>query len=205
MIEPKRGPQPNQVAGPFEFAYHFRMAIKITYFVHGTSVDNENKVSSGWSDAELSEAGIRQSKELKDKIGDKKFDVIFCSDLKRAVNSAHLAFEGMAPIISDRRLRECSYGKFNGAPSDTVGPMQEKCIVEKFPEGESYEDVKARIADFLEFLKENYDGKHVAIVAHKAPQLSLDVLLKGRTWEQAFAEDWRNTHSWQPGWEYELN
>ena len=81
---------------------------------------------------------------------------------------------------------------------------EEECIYNKFPGGESYEDVKARMADFLKFLKENYDGKHVAIVAHKAPQLSLDVLLKGKTWEQALAEDWRKTKSWQPGWEYQL-
>ena len=69
---------------------------------------------------------------------------------------------------------------------------------------ESYEDVKVRIADFLEFLKKNYDGKNVAIVAHKAPQLSLDVLIKGKTWTQALAEDWRKTKSWKPGWTYNL-
>jgi len=44
----------------------------------------------------------------------------------------------------------------------------------------------------------------VAIVAHKAPQLALDVLLKNKTWQQAFAEDWRKTKSWQPGWDYVL-
>lgn len=82
--------------------------------------------------------------------------------------------------------------------------QEEECITNKFPEGESYEDVKARIADFLEFLKKNYDGKSVAIVAHKAPQLALDVLLLGKTWRQALIEDWRKTKSWKPGWEYEL-
>jgi len=41
-------------------------------------------------------------------------------------------------------------------------------------------------------------------VAHQAPQLALDVLLKGRTWPQAIAEDWRNKKAWQTGWEYEL-
>jgi len=77
-------------------------------------------------------------------------------------------------------------------------------LTQRFPNGESYEDVKERIADFLKFLKENYDGKNVAIVAHKAPQLALDVLIKGKTWEQTFAEDWRKTHAWKPGWEYTL-
>jgi broad specificity phosphatase PhoE len=28
--------------------------------------------------------------------------------------------------------------------------------------------------------------------------------LKHKTWEQAFAQDWRKTKSWQPGWEYTL-
>ena len=181
------------------------MSIHITYFVHGTTIDNEKEISSGWSDVALSELGVKQSIELKEKIKDKKFDVVFCSDLKRALNSAKLTFEGVVPIIPDARLRECNYGKLNAHSSAIVEPMQEKeCITNKFPNGESYEDVKTRIADFLEFLKKNYDRKSVALVAHKAPQLSLDVLIKGKTWEQALAEDWRKTKSWQPGWEYEV-
>ena len=180
------------------------MAIKITYFVHGTTTDNENNISSGWFDAELSELGRKQSLGLKEKTQNKKFDVIFCSDLKRAVESARLTWDGIYPIIQDSRLRECNYGKFNAVSSEIVEPMQEKMITEKFSDGESYEDVKNRIANFLEFLKTNYDEKSVAIVAHKAPQLALDVLLKNKTWEQAFAEDWRKTKSWQPGWEYIL-
>lgn len=181
------------------------MAVKITYFVHGTTTDNEQHISSGWKDVGLSELGVQQSIALKDQAKDQKFDVVFCSDLKRARDSAKFAWDGTYQIISDARLRECNYGKLNGALSDIVDPVQEdECIEKRFPDGESYEDVKARIADFLEFLKKNYDGKLVAIVAHKAPQLSLDVLLKGKTWKQAFAEDWRKNKTWKPGWEYEL-
>jgi alpha-ribazole phosphatase/probable phosphoglycerate mutase len=181
------------------------MSINITYFVHGTTFDNELDISSGWKDIDISEEGVNQSILLKEQTQDKKFDVVFCSDLKRAVHSANLSFFGRVPIIEDARLRECNYGDFNGALSATVEPLQEKFINQRFPNGESYEDVKARVSDFLEFLKKNYDGKNVAIVAHKAPQLAFDVLLKNKTWEQAFAEDWRKTHTWQPGWEYKLN
>jgi broad specificity phosphatase PhoE len=180
------------------------MAIKITYFVHGTTMDNEKEISSGWSDVGLSELGVKQSIELKDQIKDKKFDEVFCSDLKRAIDSAKLTFEGVVSITPDARLRECNYGKYNAKPSSIVEPMQEKAITERFSDGESYEDVKARIVDFLAFLKQYYDGKNVAVVAHKAPQLALDVLLKRKTWEEAFAEDWRKTKSWKPGWEYEF-
>lgn len=180
------------------------MSVEITYFVHGTTFDNEAEVSSGWKDVDISPKGIEQSIVLKDQVKDKKFDVIFCSDLKRAVHSAKLSFNDLYTIIPDSRLRECNYGDFNGKPSKIVEPIQETHIIQEFPNGESYEDVKARIADFLNSLKKDYNNGHVAIVAHKAPQLALEVLLKGKTWEQAFAEDWRKTHSWQPGWEYIL-
>lgn len=181
------------------------MAIKITYFVHGTTTDNEQNISSGWKDVELSEIGRKQSIALKDQTKDIKFDVVFCSDLKRAQDSAKLAWEGVYEIIPDARLRECNYGDLNGASSDIIEPMQEdETITNPFPNGESYEDVKMRIANFLGFLKQNYNGKHVAIMAHKAPQLSLDVLLKNKTWKQALAEDWRKTKAWRPGFEYEI-
>ena len=62
--------------------------------------------------------------------------------------------------------------------------------------------MEKRIADFLDFIKQNYDGKHIAIVAHQGPQLALEVLLKGKTWKQAINEDWRKEKAWQPGWEY---
>lgn len=181
------------------------MAVKITYFVHGTTVDNQNEISSGWSDVELSELGVKQSKDLKDQIDIKSFDVVYCSDLKRAVDSAKLTFEGVVPIIQDNRLRECNYGDYNGKASEIVEPLQEKNITTRFPNGESYEDVRSRIEDFLKDLRRDYNGKHIAIVAHKAPQIALDVILKGKTWEQAFAEDWRKKKAWQPGWNYNLN
>lgn len=180
------------------------MSVEITYFVHGTTFDNEAEISSGWKDVDISPKGVEQSIALKDQVKEKKFDIVFCSDLKRAVHSAELSFKDKYQIISDPRLRECNYGDFNGKSSKIVEPIQENHVSEKFPNGESYEDVKARIADFLNMLKNDYESKHIAIVAHKAPQLALDVILKGKTWEQAFAEDWRKTHSWQPGWSYTL-
>lgn len=178
------------------------MSVKITYFVHGTTADNERHISSGWSDAELSDLGVKQSQELTDQTADKHFDAVFTSDLKRAVDSAKITWGHKHPLFQDARLRECNYGDYNGKPSDIVEPLQEQSVMTPMPNGESYEDVKKRMENFLNDLKEKYDGKHIAIVAHKAPQLALDVLLKGMTWEKAFATDWRKQKAWQPGWEY---
>jgi len=180
------------------------MTVKITYFVHGTTTDNEKNISSWWYDVELSELGIRQAIELKNQVDIFSFDAVFCSDLKRSIDSARLTFEEKVPIIIDYRLRECNYGIYNAKDSEIVEPLQEKSIYERFQEWESYEDVKKRIEDFLEFLKTNYNNKHVAIVAHKAPQLVLDVIIKWKTREEAFANDWRKRKAWQPWREYIL-
>lgn len=175
--------------------------IEITYFVHGTTTDNENDIATGWLEGELSALGIQQSKDLTDQTTQHQFDVVFCSDLKRAVDSAKLAFGDKYQIITDERLRECNYGDFNGKAHSFKTNLKE-FITKPFPNGESYLDVEIRVKDFLDFLQKDYDGKHIAIVAHQAPQLALEVLTNDKTWDQAIDQDWRQTKSWQPGWEY---
>jgi len=181
------------------------MAIRITYFVHGTTTDNEQDLATGWLPGELSETGIEQAQALGDQVAHLSFDAVFCSDLKRAVDSAELGFGEKYEITADARLRECNYGDWNGAPVNSFKNDMKKYVDIPFPNGESYRDAEKRMQSFLEYLKESYDGKYIAIVAHQAPQLALDVLLKGKTWGQAIDEDWRNTKSWQPGWEYEVS
>jgi broad specificity phosphatase PhoE len=180
--------------------------IHITYFVHGTTTDNEQGKASGHYDVELSELGIKQSKELKELIKNKKFDAVFCSDLKRAVDSAKLTFGNSVKIIQDKRLRECDYGDLTRQDKNKVDELMLDSIEKPFPNGESYEQVEKRIREFLKDLKKEYDGKHIAVVAHQAPQLALDVILKGKTWNQAIKEDWRRKKpkQWKPGWEYNV-
>lgn len=178
------------------------MSVKITYFVHGTTTDNSAKKSTGWNPGVLSELGIEQAKALREKINIQKFDIVFCSDLQRAIDSVGYIFKEDKEVIKDSRLRECNYGDLNGADSFLV--VDEEHIMEKFPNGESLIDVEKRIKSFCDFLLEKYDGKHIAIVAHKAPQLAIEVITKNITWEEALEKDWRKIKAWQPGWEYVL-
>jgi len=177
------------------------MAIKIMYFVHGTTSDNADKLCSGWKEAMLNDLGREQAQKLGDvsRKRNDKFDVMFTSDLKRAVESSNIAFPEMEKII-DNRLRECNYGDLDGQHKSLV--VYEEHVNKPFPNGESLKDVEKRMREFVDYLKENYSGESVAIVAHRAPQLALEVISKGISWEQANANDWRKTGDWQPGWEY---
>ncbi len=178
------------------------MSVEIAYFVHGTTTDNELDLGTGWLPGELSELGRHQAKDLGGYAASQNLDVIFCSDLQRAIDSAQLGFEGKYEIVQDSRLRECNYGDFNGKSAKLFKDRMGEYVDSPFPKGESYKDVENRMASFVSFLKENYQGKRVGIVAHQAPQLALDVLIGGKTWQQAIDEDWRKTKAWQPGWIY---
>ena len=63
-------------------------------------------------------------------------------------------------------------------------------------------DVDKRINSFINDIKKEYAGKSIAIVAHRAPQLALEVLTKNITWKEAIEKDWRKTGDWKPGWKY---
>jgi broad specificity phosphatase PhoE len=175
--------------------------VTITYFVHGTTTDNEQGLATGWLPGQLSDKGVEQAKALGSQAAGRQFDIVFSSDLKRAIDTVQLAFEGKYKTLQDDRLREANYGDLNGLPHSFKDSMADY-IDSPFPNGESYRDVEMRLQSFCEYLKLNYDGKLVAVVAHQAPQLALDVILKGKSWEQAIAEDWRRVGAWQPGWEY---
>lgn len=174
------------------------------YFVHGTTTDNASKLCSGWKEAMLNDLGREQAKNLGEVSLNRsdKFDVIFTSDLKRAIESASIAFPQYKKI-QDKRLRECNYGELDGEHKSLV--IYQDHIDLDFPDGESLKDVELRVRDFIEYVKAEYNGKTIAIVAHRAPQLALEVILNNISWEEAIANDWRKTGDWKPGWEYIIN
>lgn len=178
------------------------MSVKIIYFVHGSTTDNQDGKCSGWIDSELSELGVKQAESLKEQVMDRGFKMIFCSDLKRSVDSATLGFQNEYPIVIDKRLRECDYGDLTQASEKLINYREH--IEIPFSNGESMKDVEKRVRDFVDYLKKEHNEKYVAIMGHKATQLALEVILNGKTWEQAIESDWRNQKAWQPGWIYEI-
>lgn len=178
------------------------MAVKIIYFVHGTTIDNIEHKVTGWNDGKLSEKGIEQILKLKEQINLDEIDIVISSDLKRAIDSADYIFKNSKIILHDKRIRECNYGDLNGKDSALV--KYEEHINTRFTNGESLIDVEKRVRNFCDYLLENYNEKTVALVAHKAPQLALEVLTKKISWKDAIDNDWRKRKKWQPGWRYEI-
>lgn len=173
--------------------------ITIIFESHGTTFDNEQKLSSGHFDVGLSPLGESQAAELGRRREAEKIDAIFCSDLIRAVRTAEIAFAGRA-IIKDPRLRECDYGRLNHHPTAEVEPKKIEFVKTPFPGGESYEQCAGRMKFFLEDLSRDYAGKTVVIIGHRATQYALELWINKIPLNQSVGAPWQ----WQPGWIYKF-
>lgn len=173
--------------------------VTIIFEAHGTTFDNEEHLSSGHNDVELSPLGIQQSKEMGERYEGDHFDAIFCSDLQRAYKSAEIGFGTKWPIIQDTRLRECDYGDFTQHPSEEVDAEKPLRIEEPFPNGESYLETTERMESFLDDIAHDYDGKKIMIIGHRATQYGLEHIINGVPLEELVTTKFK----WQPGWKYE--
>jgi broad specificity phosphatase PhoE len=171
--------------------------LDLIYETHSITTDNEAGIATGWLPGELSAAGRDLAREL----GQRRLgvDAVFSSDLGRALETVAIAFgESDVPVFYDWRLRECDYGALNGAPAGELEAV--KHVEVPYPGGESYRDVVARVASFLDDLRRGWAGKHVVAVSHAAPRWALRHLLDGVPLEQLVDAPF----DWQPGWEFRL-
>lgn len=178
------------------------MAVEIVYETHATTTDNEAGIATGWLPGRLSPLGRRQAVELGERRRDGGFAAVFVSDLRRAVETARLAFpDGRPPVHQDVRLRECHYGTLDGGPAARVAAQRARHLDEPFPGGgQSYRQVLVATADFLRDLAAERDGTRVLVIAHSANRWALDCLLAGaRPADLAVVPP-----AWRPGWYYTL-
>jgi broad specificity phosphatase PhoE len=177
--------------------------IEVVYETHSTTTDNEAGIATGWREGRLSETGRKQARALGERRRDDGLAVVFTSDLRRAVETAEIAFSGShIPVRQDSRLRECNYGELNGRPSTELDAEERlRRVDQPFPGGESYRQVVERTRRFLNDLLAELDGRRVLLIGHSANRWSLEHLLQGIPLEQLVAAPF----DWQEGWVYGLD
>ena len=174
--------------------------MRLIFETHATSMDNEAGLASGHYDVELSPAGERQARELGARHAAHLPARVWTSDLRRAWRTAEIAFGDRVALVRDARLRECDYGRLTRAPVHLIEARRPDAIRQPFPGGESYADVAARVASWLEDLRREPPGGWVLVIGHRATHYALDHLLHG----VALADVVGAPFVWQPGWAYEL-
>jgi len=93
---------------------------QIVLLRHGESLWNKENLFSGWTDVDLSEHGIHESKEAGSVLMEHgfSFDVAFTSVLKRAIRTLWIVLDEMdlmwIPVLRDWHLNERHYGALQG-------------------------------------------------------------------------------------------
>jgi broad specificity phosphatase PhoE len=175
------------------------VSVEVVYETHSISEDNERGIATGWLPGRLSPRGREVAQELGLRRRDDGLAAVFTSDLRRAIETAEIAFAGSPlPVVQDARLRECDYGDLNGT-SEPIRTRIEHLRV-PHPGGESHEQAVERVRGFLDGLRRERDGERVLVIGHMATRWALEVEASGRTLEELVAEEFE----WRPGWEYVL-
>lgn len=140
---------------------------------HTQSVHHTNGMVGSWTDWELSELGVKQAKnigqKLKDELADREF-VMYSSDLLRAKQTAENvgSYLGVTPILR-QELRERNLGKCCGKSVQWLREnieQQEKTIDDRlFSDAESRRDEWNRLKPFFEEIMSN-DEENIIIVSH---------------------------------------
>ena len=173
----------------------------VVFETHATSVDNDAGLASGWFDADLSAIGEEQAHMLGVRRRHDALAAVFCSDLTRAVRTAEIAFEGRGlSVIRDARLRECDYGALTRRSTREIQQQRSACVAAPFPDGESYEQVAARVRGWLREVRSAFAGQTVLVVGHRATFYAFEHLIRRVPLHTVVTLPWQ----WQPGWTYRV-
>jgi broad specificity phosphatase PhoE len=173
---------------------------EIHFVTHATSVDNEAGLASGHRDCDLSPRGRAEAAALGDRFTGITFHAIYCSTLRRAVETARLAFGETYRTRSDARLNEIDYGIYAGRSVRDVDAVLARHVELPFPGGESYRQRVALMDAFLADIRQEPPGAALLIVGHRATKWCLDVLLDRRQLTDVVASQFE----WRPVWRYRL-
>ena len=138
--------------------------MKIYFIRHGESLTNQTGTWTGWSDVPLTDKGIEDAKKASEYLSNIKFDKIYSSDLKRAVETAKTVIPDCSPEKT-MLLREINVGSLSGKPFNVC---DEKCRAERnyiSYGGEDTNMLTKRIEEFLKSL-EDKDFKDVIAFSH---------------------------------------
>jgi len=145
---------------------------------HGDTEWSSARRFLGYSDIELNPTGLRQAERLRDRLATERINFVYSSDLRRAsVTAEIIAAWHQLEVITCTELREIDYGKVEGLTFEEISrlyPEVAKLCISwslelKFPDGESVDELNARVSKFMGRMKKHAPEQTILIVGHSAP------------------------------------
>lgn len=155
--------------------------MKILVTRHGQTDWNVEKRIQGRTDIELNNKGIEQAYQTKENLKNEKIDLIICSPLKRAKQTADIINKDRnIPIIYDERLLEICYGENEGRLHDDFDYDGFWSIVNthEYKDAENVNKFIQRAHNFLNDLK-NRKEENILIVTHNGVCRAINTYFNG--------------------------
>ncbi len=155
-----------------------RSVTKIILVRHGQSLGNATGQFLGHTDIDLSELGYKQAECTAEHLSSEHIDVIYSSDLMRALNTAlpHAKIRDLS-VITDPAFREVFVGDWEGMfttdikekyPYEYEQSWKHEFGTFTFPGGESTQGAATRFLARLEQVASDNLGKTILVAAHAA-------------------------------------
>lgn len=144
---------------------------------HGETAWNHEHRFQGQANPPLNALGIQQAHALARRLRTIPIDIAFASDLQRALETARIiTAKRDVQLIATPMLRERRLGAWEGLTVQEASRMHpreieawKRDVLSPIPDGESYEQLQARLRELLKQLLREYKGKSILIVSHSGP------------------------------------
>ena len=150
---------------------------------HGQTDWNVQKKVMGRYDEPLNQTGLEQAEETKNNLLNTQLDIIICSPLKRAKQTAEIINTGRnIPVIYDERIIEREFGEFQGKHTQDFDfrGFWDYNRNEHYQCAENIQDFFKRVYAFLDDIVKRYHGKNVLIVAHGGVSIPVNCFFSNR-------------------------
>lgn len=164
------------------------MKLRNKYYImrHGQALSNVRALCSNWPETfynPLTKTGRKIVEASAKKMLDKDLDFIFASPLLRTQQTAGVVgrLVKIEPVI-DKRLREISFGKYNGGPLELMWKHfknENERVRRGADGGETYSEILKRMVGFLKSIDKKYKGQNILIVSHEGPLFLLQGKVMG--------------------------
>ena len=150
------------------------MTTTIVLVRHGETDWNRERRFQGHADTPLNEAGRLQARELAELLRDEGASAIYTSPLRRASETARIVAEQLGLEARELEpLREIDVGDWQGLTVDEVRArfpeLAEVAWHAGWPNGETYEELAARVIPALHEVARRHAGERVLGITHAGP------------------------------------
>lgn len=163
---------------------------------HGKTEWNVENRMQGHLDSDLTAKGKNDADSLAFRLQDTHFDQIISSPSGRTVETAkRVRGSRSLEVKKDPRLREIYLGEWQGKTFEEIKEIDadlfddywNRPALYRSKTGENFQDVKNRVAEFLEDAEMRYTGQTILIVTHSVVIKTLLMICKNNPIEEIWA------------------